>query len=434
MSLARLLLAAALVLVALGTFAALRPLDAPGGEPAGASPAAAQRALSQRQDDEDGERARAARADRGDPVPSAEVGTAPSVAASGTTGSAAGTASGTTTSGPTSGTSSGTTRGSGGTAPTTTRTTAPVAAAPAVTGGAPSAPACTGAPRALSRVAGGTTAAQWTAAAPADDATFDLTGITSSAYPASGSPFTVGGSAPAQRTCVQGGTLHGSPDPQQTWSVFHDQYNAACLRIIARDWMQVRGLRCDGVEDGIRPLESAVNANNTRFYVSGTYLTDVRDDCMENDYTVGGVLYDNLWEQCNTGLSERPSGGRSWATPAGETVVLDHMLIGLYRTPHDEGGRTVLGENALFKWSSSANHLVIRCSTFMVDAMSLNGAGSMAVPAGTVVDDSACPGHPSTIVWLGGGAYPAPTAGLRVVSDRAVWTGAVAAWKAAHGW
>jgi hypothetical protein len=422
-SLARLLLAAALVLATLGTLAALRPLGRPDSGPAAASPVAAQRAVAQ-EDDEDGDVSRAGRATRPE---------TPGAASAGAAGAAAGTSTGTAATAPTA---------ARVTAPTTARVTAPTTVAgsaagsgtaPVTAGGVPTAPACTGAQRAVSRIATGTTGTQWKAAAPADDATFDLTGVTSSAYPASGSPFTVGGSAPALRTCVQGGTLHGNPDPQQTWSVFHDQYNAACLRIIAREWMQVRGLRCDGVEDGIRPLESAVNANNTRFYVSGTYLTDVRDDCMENDYTVGGVLYDNLWEQCNTGLSERPSGGRSWGTPAGESVVLDHMLIGLYRTPHDEGGRTVLGENALFKWSSSANHLVIRCSTFMVDAMSLNGAGSMAVPAGTVVDDSACPGHPSTIVWLGGGAYPAPTAGLRVVSDRAVWTGAVAAWKAAHG-
>jgi hypothetical protein len=303
-----------------------------------------------------------------------------------------------------------------------------------VSGGAPSAPACTGPQRSVSRVGAAATAVQWKAAAPADDATFDLTGVTSTAYPAAGSPFSVGGTVPARRTCVLGGTLRGHPDPAQTWSVFHDSYNAACLRVIAREWLEVRGLRCAGVEDGLRPEEAAVDANDTRFYVSGTYLTDVRDDCMENDYTLGGVLYDSLWEQCNTGLSERPSGGRSWATPATESVVLDHMLIGLHQTPHVEGGRTVMGENALFKWSTSANHLVIRCSTFLVDAVSLNGPRSMAVPAGTVVDDSACPGHPSTIVWLGGGAYPAATAGLRVVSDPAVWTRAVTAWKTAHGW
>ena len=40
----------------------------------------------------------------------------------------------------------------------------------------------------------------------------------------------------------------------------------------------------------------------------------------------------------------------------------------------------------------------------------------------------------AAIVWLGGGAYPADPGGMRVVSDPAVWTGAVRAWKAAHGY
>ena len=55
------------------------------------------------------------------------------------------------------------------------------------------------------------------------------------------------------------------------------------------------------------------------------------------------------------------------------------------------------------------------------------------MPPGTVVDDSGCPGHPSTIVWLGGGKYPAWTAGLRVVHDPKVWDDAVAQWKRVHG-
>jgi hypothetical protein len=59
----------------------------------------------------------------------------------------------------------------------------------------------------------------------------------------------------------------------------------------------------------------------------------------------------------------------------------------------------------------------------------------MAVPAGTVVDDSACPSRPTTIVWLGGGAYPgALVPGVQVTADPTVWTSAVAAWKAAHGY
>jgi hypothetical protein len=274
---------------------------------------------------------------------------------------------------------------------------------------------------------------QWAASAPGNDVTYDLTGVTSTAYPATNSPFAAGTRTPGQRTCVVGGTIRGQADDSKPWQVYHDDYNAACVKIIALEWMEVHGLRCDNVEDGIKPQESAVNANNARFTVSGTYLTRIRDDCMENDYTVGGLLQDNLWEQCNTGISERPSRDRSWQTPASETLVLDRMLIGLYATPHIEDGKTVMGENALFKWSSSGNKVVIKCSIFKVDSVSLNGTRTMAMPPGTVVDDSECPDRPSTIVWLGGGDYPAWTAGMRVVGDIAVWDKAVAAWKVAHG-
>jgi hypothetical protein len=239
--------------------------------------------------------------------------------------------------------------------------------------------------------------------------------------------------AAALRTCVVGGTVLGRADDDETWNYYHDEFNAACVKILAREWMQVRGVRCDNVEDGIKPQESGVNANNARFSVTGTYLSRIRDDCMENDYTVGGVLLDNLWEQCNTGISERPSGDRDWTTPHSETLVLDRMLIGLYETPHVEDGETVMGENALFKWSEAGNRVVIKCSLFKVDSVSLNGPEAMAMPPGTVVDDSECPDNPSTIVWLGGGDYPAWSAGLRVVDDPGVWSDAVAQWKLEHG-
>ena len=296
-------------------------------------------------------------------------------------------------------------------------------------------PDCSGAGRTVVQpvASGSVLTTQWEAGAPAKDTTYDLSGVTSTAYPATKSPFAVGIETAAPRTCVVGGTISGRADDAQTWQELHDEYNAACVKIIALEWMQVRGLRCDNVEDGIKPQESGVNANNTQFVVSGTHLSRIRDDCMENDYTVGGVLHDSLWESCNTGISERPSADRAWATPSSETLVLDRMLIGLYKTPHVEDGKTVMGENALFEWSTSGNRVVIKCSVFKVDEVSLNGVDTMAMPPGTVVDDSACPDNPSTIVWLGGGEYPAWTAGMRVVSDPAVWTDAVREWKSAHG-
>ena len=138
------------------------------------------------------------------------------------------------------------------------------------------------------------------------------------------------------------------------------------------------------------------------------------------------MVADSLWEQCNTGLSERPSGGRSWTTPASETVTLDHMLIGLYQTPHDKGGQRVTGENALFKWSSSGNHVVIKCSMFMVDAVSLNGAECDGAAARNRRRRLGLPEQPDhhRLARRGPLSRPYP-GGIRVVTDPGVWSSAV---------
>ncbi len=300
---------------------------------------------------------------------------------------------------------------------------------------APTPPACEGSGRTVTRPlpTDEVRDSQWEDQAPEDDVTYDFTGVTSTAYPATHSVFEVGDDHPALRTCVIGGTLLGQADDDKTWQYYHDEWNAGCVKIVAKDWMQVRDFRCDNVEDGIVVKESTANANNANVYVSGTYLSRIRDDCMENDYTIGGLLYDNLWEQCHTGISERPWDG-SWETPEEETLTLDHMLIGLYETPNREDGKTVKGHNSIFKWSDSGNRVVIKCSIFKLEEESLNGVDSMAMPPGTVVDDSECPDNPTTIVWLGRGKYPADTAGMRVVKDADVWKDAVRSWKAAHGY
>jgi hypothetical protein len=275
----------------------------------------------------------------------------------------------------------------------------------------------------------------WLVDSPPDDITYKLSGVTSTAYPSPKHPnvsvFTIGDETAAARTCFEGGRLKGTALDRRTWEFYHDRYNAACIRIIATDWMTMMNLRCDDVEDGFRPKETSHDANNVTMYVSGSYLTRVRDDCIENDGTIGGVFYDSLWRQCFTGVSEKPNDSQgSWTSPNGETLTLDHMLIGLYETPTAEGKH----ENALFKWSSSANDLVIKCSIFKVDSVSINGTGTMKIPDGTVVDDSACPRHPSTIVWLGRGKYPAATAGIRVTTNAHVWKRAVNRWICTHNY
>lgn len=257
-----------------------------------------------------------------------------------------------------------------------------------------------------------------------DDTTFDAA---ESIWRPDLSTYPINIDTDAARICWIGGHVFGSIPESMTWEEAHD-LNQPCLRIVATEWMVVGGLRCDNTDDGIRPRETGTDDQNVTMTIHDTYLTRIHDDCLENDGVIGGVLQDNLWDGCNTGISERPSDGQGgFAQPPGERLVLDRMAIGLAITPHQDGP----GENALFKWSDSANTVVIRCSVFKVDAVSLNGVGAMAIPGS--IDDRACPNQPTTLVWLGGGAYPGRLPdGIRVTSDIGVWDAAVTAWMCRH--
>ncbi len=311
-------------------------------------------------------------------------------------------------------------------------------------------PSCTTGRRVVRPFPTGTNlTSRWRVSAPPADTTYDLTGVTSTAQPSSSYPFAFGTGSDnadaALHTCMVGGRLldqFGDPPPvpPYTWRYVHDTYNASCVKAVGVDWYQILNVVCRGIEDGFRPQESGVNVNNTRFMISDTYLGNVLDDCLENDYITAGVVLDSLWNGCLNGISERPSGDRCWVTPPGEELVLDHLLMGL-RPMETEVG---FGYGRLFKFAKCAetgqprthNNLVIRCSTFLVpDVRKDGGTDGMEFPVGTVVDDSACPTDPTTIVWLGGGdTYPGDLRGLpiRTVTDRSYWDTKVTEWWARH--
>jgi len=280
--------------------------------------------------------------------------------------------------------------------------------------------------------------------APADDTTYDMSGVRATAQPASSYPFSFGtgndNADAADRTCMIGGELldqFGDPPPLD-WRTWHDDYNAACVKIAAVDWMQVQGHVCRGIQDGFRMQENAVNANNTRFLIEDSYAGNMGDDCIENDYTTEGVILDSLFDGCHNAFSERPSGDRCWETPPGEQLVVDHSLVRLRPMQLEEG----FGYGRLFKWPTQcgsmnvANQPVIKCSTFLVPDFRLDsGTDGMEFPANAVVDDSACPDDPTTIVWLGGGdTYPGNLRGLpiRTTTDIGYWNAKVADWHARH--
>ena len=292
---------------------------------------------------------------------------------------------------------------------------------------APNASECLARPQTL-RVSG-VHADQYKVSSPVNDSTYDLRGLVATGFPAETLyPLAFGDARhgrstgpPSEHVCVIGGKVVGQQPRSLTWQQVKHQYDGDGMRVVAGDWYVVDGLRADNVEDGFSPFGDGFVGRNL-------YFTYIRDDCIENDAISGGYVADSLFDGCSMGLSERPSSGFDpTPPPPGETFTMDGVLLHIQPMPREENTPDRLGNGQLFKWSKWSNRLVLRDSVFWVERVSMNGAGAMGFPEGTVA-------HNVTLVWTGPGDYPAPIPpGVTVTRDRTVWDNARRSWLTRHG-
>ena len=280
----------------------------------------------------------------------------------------------------------------------------------------------------------GTHAEQVKYSRPDPDTTFDVRGATFTSSPADTLyPVSIGKYSAPAGLCFLGGTVLGQLDRNLTWDQVKDDYSGSGLRIGGNRPYVVDGLRVDNVADGIRPrgTEDLYPKDGDGFTIRNTYLTYIRDDCVENDDIAGGVISDSLFDGCYTGISERPSSGNeqeNHPAPAGETLVLDHVLLRLEAQPgvRDSHDPSVLGHGQLFKWSEVANTLVVRDSVFFVETVP-NSDSSFPFPPGTTTSGV-------TIVWGADAPFEWDVPpGTTVTTDRSVWTDARQEWLDRHG-
>jgi hypothetical protein len=235
----------------------------------------------------------------------------------------------------------------------------------------------------------------------------------------------------SSRMCLLGGTVLSSVDRGRNWEDLENNYNGDGLDIgIESDWAVVDGLRIDNTFDGI----AAQGPSKAELIVRNVHLSDIRDDCIENDDQPKSLtVQDSLLDGCFTGISERP-GAETNDLQAGATTTLDGVLLHVkpqaFGTDcrHPEAcadGKAAFG---LFKWSTAAtSRVIIRNSVLRVDRYSAYGPSEMSFPPGTTAENS-------ILVWLGPGLYPAPLPpGLEMTTDVTVWERARAQWLCRHG-
>ena len=221
--------------------------------------------------------------------------------------------------------------------------------------------------------------------------------------------------------CVSGGRYRGTWATTRSWAFMH---GIAAIR--STNYAPVvESVRIRNYGDGIR---FSYGAQSWR--VRRAYLSYLRDDCIENDWSYSGVVDDSLFDGCYNAFSSR-----SYDTQANrrngsnDVVTVQNSLVRLrpMKSVYKNRG-LVPGHAGFFKWSDTGPKLVLRNNVFRADQDA--STVGLAIPADKLAGCSN-----NVMVWLGKGPYPEKLPScFRVTRDVRVWDDAALAWKKAHGW
>jgi uncharacterized protein YjdB len=227
-----------------------------------------------------------------------------------------------------------------------------------------------------------------------------------------------------QGLCFSGGVIQGSYADTVSWSAMHDTY---ALQVYGARPV-VEAVRIHNYGDGI-----GLDAGADGWTIRDVHLSFVRDDCIQNDYLLNGLVDDVFLDGCYVAYSARSSALPDSVDRSANVVTVRGSLWRLQRMPTTYEG-TTNEHKGFFKLDKDGTspRMALHDNVFIAD-MVVNGDGmTMFPPLGKIASCSN-----NVVVWLGPGDYPLP-AGLpagcvTVVRDRAVWDNAVAAWLARHG-
>jgi hypothetical protein len=253
-----------------------------------------------------------------------------------------------------------------------------------------------------------------------DRHTFDARQQTNTLYPLFEYPIDLGRLGGGRNVCFVGGTFIGQQPRDLTWEAVK-AIGGAAIRLQQAGGAVVDGLQVDNIHDGInlRSADPSDASSGDGWVLRNSYMTYIRDDCIQNDDLASGTIYDVLWDGCFVGVSAARDADQP--DQSNERITLNHVLIRLQLMLSSEYG---MDHGHLLKWSPEAPRVTIRNSVFLIED---DSAGEW--PPGTTFDNV-------TLVWNpASGSAPSlePRPGLRITTDRRVWTAARQDWLDRHG-
>lgn len=229
-------------------------------------------------------------------------------------------------------------------------------------------------------------------------------------------------------SCWYGGNYNGAWDdtnPAVTWQ--NSYHHSGGLTIRVPDFL-VESLRVNNQGDGVR-MESA----GSNFFIRGVHLSNIHDDCIENDFLHAGTLDDSLLDGCYVGFSADDhtatlnGSANTWQIT--NNLVYIKRMNTVYTGPKPASGMLFKG------WyrAGVGPSIILKNNIFMADdkaGLSVHSSGAtLGVPP--LANLKNCENN--IFVWLGKGPFPnALPSCFRVTTDASVWNNAVAQWKNNH--
>lgn len=185
---------------------------------------------------------------------------------------------------------------------------------------------------------------------------------------------------------VTGGVFRGLVSLASDWEWTY--CNSAALRIEDSPGVVISGQRIDRAWDAIR-----IDGGTRNFTIENVWVTDTRDDCVENDELMPGTIRNSLFDGCFSGFSVAPTG----RVERGARIEIDNVLLRLQEFRYKDERRHVMP----IKMDGRTARFRITNSIFAVESRDPIGAQHAGALWSSIED---CSGN--LLLWLGDGKPP----------------------------